>query len=376
MTKYAATNILGRYRLDLDEACKLLPSPAVLDESTAPCNVDAIVVVAGFERRSYSAITRLAKLGTRARSGLLIRYINPGMREFNDRHLASIRPLLSECCHNVEDDIFESDGDSADFGSVLLNALGKAGLDLTSGEPAVLLDISVGSSKLLLEGLHALFKSRIKLYLVYSESGDYYPTYEDYLADRERESSRLEIRDHLTQGVDSYNILGRMMGKIGDARPTLLCLQPAFAPIRVASLINEFSPNSVFWIFGVPHLTSNFWRYSAQKVLHRVLTDRYHRKYRSSTFDYTQTFRLLELIFRAKGGDYAIVVCSLGSKLQRVGQVLFHIMRPQTAALQCAPKEWRVDRFGGETTREVYVLDFGSCENLLGMLSETKALAW
>jgi hypothetical protein len=154
----------------------------------------------------------------------------------------------------------------------------------------------------------------------------------------------------------------------------MLCVLPSFSPVRVMAVIEEMAPNRITWLFGVPHLVRFRWRLDFQRFLHESLVEPNHRTCLISTFDYRETLIALESIYRKRSLDYSLLVCSLGSKLQKVGQVLFHILRPEVGALVSIPRTWNPTRFGGDIVEKLYVIDLGKMDLLRENLNDARLI--
>ena len=178
--------------------------------------------------------------------------------------------------------------------------------------------------------------------------------------------------EFLTHGVDKVEVLRRIPGHDADSRPTFLVVFPAFARTRVSAVIEELCPSRVQWMFGVPHIVENRWRLDAQREYHTALIEKSHRHCYVSTFDYRETLSVLESVYRKRRQTYGIFVCSLGSKLQKLGQAIFHILRPEVAALVSIPRVWEPEKYSDERPRAVYGLDLGSCQRLRERLWSTR----
>jgi hypothetical protein len=323
--------------------------------------------ILGFERRCSSAAKALAQKGWRADAVLPVHYAHAEMQEANERHKEEFYQSLRSLGGNVSHITLEhSDHDlNKDFGYTLLEGLRELGLDTSSADTHVILDITVGSSRLLLEGLHALLSSSVNVTLIYSEVADYRPAFGEYQSYLENQHTpQVTAPEFLTVGVDKVELLRRIPGVSADPRAVFLVVFPSFAPTRVLGVIEELSPSRVHWMFGIPHLVRNRWRLDAQREYHRHLIERLHRSCYVSTFDYRETFEVLETVYRKRQANYAVLVCSLGSKLQKVGQVLFHLLRPETGAIAVIPRAWNPDGYSGEQAIAVHMLRLGPAAQL------------
>ena len=365
------------FELDLDDLLHDLP------ELRRVSNVDwsehggtrCLVAIAGFEPRCCAAPSRLAELGWQAESSLMIRYGQEDMRDANDRYVERLSRILREAAPGRKPvELWHDDHClEADFGEKLVDALTADGLDLTSPASHVVLDITGGSSRLLLEGLHALLKTPASLTLIYSEAAWYWPRFEDYLQYTEESRGRsIPAPEFLTVGVDKVEVLKSIPGHDADARPTFLVAFPSFSATRIGAVIEELSPSRVQWLFCIPHLVKNHWRIDAQLEYHRALVEDQHRRCYVSTFDYRESLAALECLYRKRRNDYNMLVCSLGSKLQKVGQVLFHLLRPEVGAVVSIPRTWDTDRVSDDAPRAVYCLHLGDCAELRRKLLRTR----
>ncbi len=355
---------------DLPELCRI-------ERFDVPETVDCVVSILGFERRCLAAANELAERGVRATTVVGVKYANKEMDESNFEHESEWFSTLQRLGHGKEPKLLTHDDHNlgVDFGDLLLARLKSVDLDLDAESTHVVFDITVGSSRLLLEGLHALLNTRARLTIVYSESPTYRPRFDEYLALRNHEGlPDADPPEFLTQGVDKVEVLRRIPGHDADSRPTFLVVFPAFACTRVSAVIEELCPSKVQWMFGVPHTVENRWRIDAQREYHGALIEKSHRHCYVSTFDYRETLSVLESVYRKRRQAYGIFVCSLGSKLQKLGQAIFHLLRPEVAALVSIPRVWNPEKYSDERPRAVYVLDLGSCQRFRERLWSTRRL--
>ena len=219
----------------------------------------------------------------------------------------------------------------------------------------------------------ALLNTDIKLTLVYSEATEYRPSYNEYIEDKNNTMYVARPgRDFLTFGVDRVELLHRLMGRVADARPTYVVAVPSFTPTRISAVLEEMAPSIVHWLFGIPHLVRNRWRLDAQQYYHNTLIESSHKQSYISTFDYREMLDILEKTYRENRVDHNLLVCSLGSKLQKVGQILFHILRPEVGAVVSIPDRWDPERFSSQDARACYAIQLGSCRRLRRNLWRTR----
>lgn len=367
--------IENSFEKNFEEFVESLPEPIRLEKySITSPKQSCFVGILGFETRCYAVAQSLSKEGFKADLCIMANYSQVEMKEKNSIN----RDTLFEAMKNIsrKDIPIELDhndlGIKEDFGKSLLEKLALGGIDIESNNSHVFFDISVGSSRLLLEGLYALINTNINLTLLYSEVKNYRPfsdEYKDFL--KENEQSGVSSPEFLSTGIEKIDLLNSIPGRFADGRPTALIVFPSFTPLRIGSVIDDLSPNLVHWIFGIPHLVSNRWRIKAQEYYHHPLIRQLHSVDFVSTFDYRETLWALNNFYIEKKKDFNILICSLGSKLQKVGQVIFHILRPDVGAVVSIPKLWDTNRHD-ETVRSIYVVPLGDCSKLRDELIKTK----
>lgn len=363
------------YQKCMDELVDQLPAPLRIETTEAPVDISCVIAIAGFEPRCVSAAGAIRRLGWRAEHSLCVCYKNSEMEAPNSKYVNPLCLELSAICSGSPSILLEHNdhGVGEGFGELLLQALRGLGLDLNAPSTHIVFDITVGSSRLLLEGLHALVQTKVRLTLVYTEVAAYRPSFDEYRSHMEEQRVRqIDAPEFLTRGVDRVEVLKAIPGQNADSRPAYLVVFPAFAFTRISAVIEELAPSRVQWMFGIPHLIKNRWRIDAQREYHQSLVERSHRQCFVSTFDYRETLQVLDHIYRQRREGYGIFVTSLGSKMQKVGQVLFHVLWPEAAAVVSIPRIWNEERFSDEKPRAVYSLSLGRCENLREVLWQTR----
>lgn len=366
------------FQVDFEEFLKTLPRPTQLEDRETPKRYNSCFVgVLGFEPRCFSAAKYLADIGWRTNRAICTHYGQEEMREINERYKDEMYASLKDLKGGADITPIEHDDHDlqSDFGDKLLRTLSAEGLDVNSSESQVLFDITVGSSRLLIEGLHALFNSGVSLTLVYSEATDYRPSFEEYQMYLEgSRDKKIPPPEFLTSGVEKVELLKCIPGHNADSRPTYLIAFPSFNATRMGAVFEELAPSRIFWLFGMPHLVKNRWRMDAQHDYHAGFIGRHHRHCYVSTFDYTETLCVLESIYEKIKYDYYMLVCSLGSKLQKVGQVIFHILHPDVGTVVSVPKRYDPERYSDEKPRAIYSIQLGDCRKLREQLWLTRTL--
>lgn len=365
----------NQYEMDFEKFVWNLPSIAQLDNSLRDRNSTCLVCIAGFEPRCYTAANRFLNIGWKFQLGFCVHYEHEEMREVNEKHTDKLYESIRKLTNGKEPINLQHEIQNfgVDFGDTLIRTLSSSGLNLNSPETTITFDISVGSSRLLLEGLCALLNTDVKVNIVYSESGEYRPYFDEFLSELNQDRiGKSALPEFLSYGVDRVELIKRIPGINADARPTYLVTFPSFSPIRIGSVIEEISPSRVYWLFGVPHLVKNRWRIDAQRRYHEDLIESFHRHCYVSTFDYRETLNVLENIYKKHNNEFTILISSLGSKLQKVGQTIFHLLRPEVGAIASIPRVWDPHRYSSEKAREVYLIQLGESKELRDQLWRTR----
>jgi len=274
------------------------------------------VAIVGFEPRCFAAAEFLLKHGVSTDISFCVHYSQEDMREVNETHITTLNTALTSLSRGRDPMPIEHHEQNLqqDFGESLVAAIKEAGFDLDSADTHVAFDISVGSSRLVMEGLHALLQTSVTVTVVYSEASEYRPYFNEYCEyHKNSPATRLGAPEFLSIGVETVDVLRCMPGHSGDARPLYLAAFPCFAPTRIGAVFEEMGPSRVQWLFGVPHLVKNRWRMDAQRDYHSAMVEPNHRHCYISTFDYRETIEVLENIYRRRRGDYSVLVCCLGS---------------------------------------------------------------
>jgi hypothetical protein len=365
----------GQFELEFEALLNALPAPVPVSSASGdPAHFDCLIGVCGFESRCTHVAQALRDKGVRCRQAIAIHYAGDDLREPNEAYAQDLHSALRAMCGSEVARLPYDDHDlGRNFGERLVASLMSHGAALDLPTTRIGFDITVGTSRLLLEGLHSLLHTSADVTLYYAEADEYRPTFSEYrsvaLQAPYRQGTPPEF---LSLGVDKVELLRSIPGRNVDARPAYLVVFPSFTPTRIGAVLDELSPSGVHWLFGVPHMVKNRWRMDAQREYHESLMDPAHRHCYVSTFDYRETLEVLEAVYRTRKNEYALFVCSLGSKMQKVGQVLFHILRPEVGAVVSIPRTWDPKLYSGRTVKTAYVLNLGDAASLRKRLSQTR----
>ena len=237
--------------------------------------------------------------------------------------------------------------------------------------PSITLDISVCASKSQLIVLKIIFEFDIKLRIVYSEADIYHPTSEEI--EKNLDKWIREEKSGLTRGVGSVFTSREHPGYNPDAQPEAIIAFATFKPERTRSIISfidetlrEKPEDRVVWIIGVPHLKEDYWRIDILRDINEIPEDL--PSFNVSTFDYKDTLKTLDKIYKKYSYEYHFNISPLGSKMQSLGINLFHYIRPDVTIVFAPPKEYYANRYS-EGCKGIWIIDFGNLSEIRDTLN-------
>lgn len=242
---------------------------------------------------------------------------------------------------------------------------------------SILLDISVCSSKLILNLFKVLFKVQdVNVKILYSEAATYFPTYEEFITNK---ASFLEDSElSTTRGIE--DIINSNEYSEGAKENTDLVI--AFAPFKVGRInkivsdIDESillnSENRLFWIIGDPNFTNNRDRLNRIEMIREINGLLKHEGQEVSTLNYKATLEILESIYQ-KHSNYHINIADLGSKMQTIGISIFYYIRPDVSVYYALPKQYNSSRYS-QGTKCHWKIDFGDFRNIIRIINKVDTL--
>jgi len=245
-------------------------------------------------------------------------------------------------------------------------------------KPKVLLDISVCSSKLLLSAINVLFEFNICLHIVYSEAAIYHPTYEEF--QKEPEKWMTDDGFGIARGVGNVIPSPEHPGSTRE-NPPLVIAFTTFKPERTNAIITDIDGTilkepgkRIIWIIGDPHMSKEDKdkRKQMQRTINQI--DENSISVEVSTFDYKETIKKLNQIYKDKNLDSHIYISALGSKMQSLGIALFCYVRPDVTVYLAVPKEYNPKQYS-EGCKATWEIDFGSTKKLRELLDSVGQLS-
>lgn len=304
--------------------------PKIEDGFILPQLPYSLILAAGFEDRTMNILERTSAL--LPSFVLLILYKGEG----HPNKEKKIKTFLKK--NNISFEIIEFDRKSPqDFEDNLSTK--KNDLE---DFPEIVVDISSMSKLLILDLLVNLCKMDQSLTITYTEPREYLPTRQQYTVKKKKiqqDSSKLYF-----QTLDvSATVTTRSLSSIAMADASrFLVAFPTFNEDLLITLFQEFSPNSWLLVHGLPLRLKDKWRLNAIKYInHHVLSQISDVEQTTvSTFDYLETFALLEDCYQKVKLTHKFIVGSPISKLQAVAVALFKLYRQDVQILYPTPKSY------------------------------------
>lgn len=285
----------------------------------------SLVLAEGFEERSLGILEKLSKAHAPLERIIVGRYSsesenNKKYRKRFEKLAASLTPKRWDIVNNNNDGLWVRES---------INTLNTE---------CILLDVTGISNRGLFGALDAAALSNRKIFIGYSEAGEYWPKEGDWKKlkkDLDGNESLAEIVDtmpwlfgyehkvELVPGHEGFDSAGS--GK------ALLAFLP-FKCARLGAILSQENYTEITFIAGLPRLEANSWRLRALKEINEPLIKDWPVK-DVSTFSYRNTISVLApLLFSEKllkTNDVHLAI--LGSKLQTIGcWALSTILKPIT----------------------------------------------
>jgi hypothetical protein len=358
----------------LSEIVSSLPEPCPFNtcQSNRDIQQPALFLCAlGFEPRSLVIPERLASSGLRARAAIYFEYSTN--RDDNRTNL----PQLLQHLGSVSDAVQAMEADEEGFSRRLREILQGATTSEPDKDPEILFDISVAANRLIMRCMKVLLEFDIRLSVLYAEANVYHPTKEEYNRDADRWGS--DEGGGLEQGVSDITRSEEYPGYHVDQVPDCVILFPSFRAERALAVISEVDPSllqvpekKVIWLLGAPHGEQDRWRLDAMRQINMVQPDSSQAEV--STFDYRESLRTLEGIYRERVLNYRFTLGPMGSKMQALGASLFCYLRPDVRVVFATPKEYNAQLYS-DGCKAIWTVEFGPLKKLRALLDRVDTLS-
>ena len=357
--------------IELLDVLKELPNITSLDcdKDFSDDNYDVFFCALGFEERCLTIPDKLANVkNLKCVQALYFEYLT------NTENNSVNRPRLIGAFEKFAESWDTLQCDNEDFTDNLRKCLSRLNECQQSNQKLkVILDISVCSSKLILSAIKVFFEFDIYLKIVYSEAITYHPTYEEF--QREPEKWTTEEGFGIAQGVSNVIPSPEYPG-IRRENPDLIIAFPTFKPERTNTIITYIDEaalmrqrDRIIWIIGDPHMDEDIKqkRKDIIRKINKIPDD--IASYEVSTFDYKETLKALEGIYKNKGLEYHMNISALGSKMQSLGISVFAYIRPDVSVYLAIPQKYNPSQYS-EGCKATWQINFGDLTNIRNILNK------
>lgn len=352
------------HQIDTIEIINQLPEIKKLEGDFLLSENDVLILASGFEDRCLAFVEQKAKVAEKkAAACFYLRYETN--QSDNDINLPRILEKLGSLSNNVEPINCDGEDYCSDLRTKLTaQSAGKSDLH-------IVFDISGCSAKLIILTMKILLEEDFNLSIVYTESVKYAPSKEEY-----QENKKEYTEDSgfgLARGIGQVYPSPEHPGRRRDGLTEYVFAFPTFKPERTKAILLKVDPSlaqsiddRVHWFIGRPHLEEHSWRVDVIKEVNNIHYD-YQQSSVISTFDYKETFHELDRVYSNLRDSKNCTVAPLGSKNQCIAISLFCQVHQEISIVFATPEEYNAKHYS-EGCRDIWVIDFGSCKNIVDLL--------
>lgn len=279
-------------------------------------NIDpnvSLVLAEGFEERSLGIIEKLVHAGIKVSTVIIGRYVKN--LELNKKYRPRLEKLASIVAPNKWHVI-----ENLNDGLWVREAIELLNTD------TVLLDITAISNRGLFGALDAAIMSGRKIFIVYSEAGEYWPKKTDWQKLKKElygNESIAEVVDKMPWLFGYEHRVELVPGHEGydstDCGRALIGFLP-FKCARLAAILSQENYAEIIFIAGRPRLEENLWRLETLREINDPITKDWC-VVEMSTFSYRNAFQQLSSLLLQNESlllKHDVHMAILGSKLQTV----------------------------------------------------------
>lgn len=251
-------------------------------------------------------------------------------------------PNLLNCFEKFSSSIEYIDCDEDNFTKILNDKIDN------KPDLKIIFDVSVCSSRLIINVLKILLGKKIKLTILYTEAETYYPLYEEYEKNPDRFKDELELG--IAKGVQKVITSPMYPGGIKE-NPSLIVAFPTFKPERTLAIVTDIDESillkpdkRLIWILGSPNMEEPH-KENRLRMLKEINDVGDSTAFNVSTLYYKQTIEVLEQIYQKYNIFYHINISDVGSKMQSIGISIFCYFRPDVSIYFAIPQEYNSNEY-------------------------------
>lgn len=343
--------------LRIDRKLHKLDKPCMLPTNTVPLNSgDTLILCAGFEDRSVTALNSAIQSGNNVFSIVLVEYlpyvaenkIDEIIRKCEERQI-SVYPVL----YDREN--------PAGIGNKLLDIL-------KLGAKRIFVDVSGMSKLLIVQILNILGNPPFnfsKITILYTIAQEYPPSKKEVEdAIKKMEDDSLDSGMFLSSGVFELTIVPELSSVSFGGQPIRVVAFPSFNHHQLAALRSEVQASSFTLIHGIPPLKENEWRPEKIKILNRIKDISSKDDVEVSTLEYNETLESLLDIYNEYGVLERIVVAPTGSKMQTVAVGILRAFMEDIQIVYPTPRLFPKPKEYTKGVRQMYQLQLDSFSDI------------
>lgn len=311
----------------------------------APAMGGLLITAGGFEDRSATFVSRLAKSRCHFDAALALHYLSqkddnePNFERINSR----LRSLLGKAPDTVSVDA------NSPIQSFLKIRSKIEDIAEHSTDRIAYIDISGMTHLWTLGALHACLSSGYYVHVIYSEAQLYFPlkSAKEKLVRFWREHEYERAGKYLqSAAVKAVHIMPEFGGNFRPGRPTCLIVFVGYEPNRTVGLVDGYAPGALVVFYGrSPHQELQ-WRTELSRELHEELFSQWHvREAEISTLVIDDILAKLEDEFQVIREQYDVAIAVHCSKMQGIASYLFWRRHPEVQLLFTSPVRFNPDRY-------------------------------
>lgn len=245
-------------------------------------------------------------------------------------------------------------------------------LQFFSSFDEVVVDISAMSKLLIMTIIVNCKELSSDLTILYAEPRIYKPTFSEYQQKKRHRSLGAAKLFFQTSDVFATVTTSNLSSVSMDGSPIFLVAFPTFNEDLLITLFHqEFSPHACLIIHGMPLRKKDQWRMNAIKYVNRHVLEQIRDvdQLTIPTYDYRETFEVLESYYHKYKFTHKFVVGTTTSKFQAVAVSLFKLYRPDIQILYPTPKSYLL-REHSSRAGKIHIIGFKQFKSFLDGLVE------
>lgn len=345
-------------RIELQDVISKLPNIVELNfDDREP--IVLYIMFLGFEDRCTSIINKIIKNNINIENLCIINYSS------NEKDNAINKPKLAKLLKQLkcsQTEFIDGNNFYSDIKKYLESVIKQ-----TNQPSNVCLDISTGSSKLIVTMMKILFDYNISLKVLYAEAQNYLPSVDEFYKDKQLWST--EEGFGISKGIGEVIVNPEFTGSTED-KPNYIISFPTFKPERTKAIFTyidesfntSFDLTKVVYFVGCPNMKEKE-KQARMEMVKEINNIQDNNCMNVSTLDYKDTLRSLYKVYQEHNLQYRINISALGSKMQAIGIAIFCNTFNEVAVYHAVPKQFNAKEYSSGT-KQLWMIDFKEIKNI------------